>query len=69
MVEVDDKQIAVMYKSVNKLDALIIALNKAGMFDKADQAEKVINETRELLFLIVSTMHGLKNEISRLKAV
>lgn len=69
MDKVGVSELANLYLAINKLDASIIKLNKAGMFDKAEQAENVINQTRELLFLMVSTIHELKNEISRMNLV
>lgn len=53
---------------LKKLDASIDELKSAGMMGKAEKAEKVVSELREVVAGNVMATHKLFNETKRLRA-
>jgi len=50
------------------LDAYLVELKNAGMMGKAEKAEKVINQAREVIAGTVIATHKLFNEVKRARA-
>jgi hypothetical protein len=64
---INDAHIARLYGDIKRLDNSIAGLKSSAMWDKADKAEAVILETRQLLGHMVLSLHAFKNDLQRLK--